>query len=263
MKQVMCFIHNYSAIVLFFLFPTFGLAQSDSMAYIKGGTFTPFYGGDSIKVSLKDFKIDVHPVTNEAYIRFLKSHPKWRKSKVVKLFADTNYLAQFKDDLTLQSWANKDAPVTNVSWFAAKEYCACQGKTLPTIAQWEYVGMASEKLKDAHKMDGYSQYILSWYEKHNSFNNSVESTFKNYWGVWDMHGLVWEWTADFNSILVSTDPRGGGTNLDNKFVCGGASINSADPSDYAAFMRYAFRSSLKAKYCIRNLGFRCVKSVNH
>lgn len=253
---------KWSVMVLMLMVTSIIKAQTDNgMVTIKGGNFTPFYGGDSIHKVIKSFKMDVHPVTNADYLSFLKTHPKWQKSKAIKLFVDTNYLEQFKDDLHLADGIKSNSPATNISWFAAKEYCSCQGKRLPTIAEWEYVGMANKTKKDAHKTPGYNQFILSWYEKQNSFRNPIESTFKNYWGVWDMHGLVWEWTKDFNSIIVSTDPGGGGTGLSNKFVCGGASINSADPSDYAAFMRYAFRASLKAKYCIRNLGFRCAKSI--
>ena len=41
-----------------------------------------------------------------------------------------------------------------------------------------------------------------------------------------------------------------------------AASGSADPSDYAAFMRYGFRSSLQAKFTLNNLGFRCAQDIN-
>ncbi len=34
-----------------------------------------------------------------------------------------------------------------------------------------------------------------------------------------------------------------------------------DPGNFPAFMRYGFRSSLKADYCVHNLGFRCAKDL--
>ena len=37
--------------------------------------------------------------------------------------------------------------------------------------------------------------------------------------------------------------------------------NSSDPSDYAAYMRYAFRFSLQARYTVANLGFRAARDV--
>ena len=34
-----------------------------------------------------------------------------------------------------------------------------------------------------------------------------------------------------------------------------------DTGNFPAFMRYGFRSSLKADYCVHNLGFRCAKDL--
>ena len=71
-----------------------------------------------------------------------------------------------------------------------------------------------------------------------------------------MHGLVWEWTADFNSVFVSGDNRRGGDKQTNLF-CGAGAENSTDRANYAAYVRYALRSSLQAKFTSENLGFRC------
>jgi protein SCO1/2 len=63
-----------------------------------------------------------------------------------------------------------------------------------------------------------------------------------------MHGLVWEWTLDFSP------------ELDRTFACGGTAAGARTFDDYAAFMRYAYRSSLEARYTVANLGFRGVVS---
>ena len=82
---------------------------------------------------------------------------------------------------------------------------------------------------------------------------------KNGYGVYDVHGLVWEWTADFNSAILSGDARDGGADV--KLFCGAGASSARNVDDYPAFMRFAFRSSLKANYCIHNLGFRCAKDL--
>ena len=46
---------------------------------------------------------------------------------------------------------------------------------------------------------------------------------------------------------------------DKELFCGSGSVNATDLMNYAAFMRYAFRGSLKANYTTKNLGFRCAK----
>ena len=233
--------------------------QSD-MAPIKGGTFIPFYGSDSLQVIIHGFLMDVYPVTNEEFLAFVNKNPKWKKSQVKKIFADENYLQQWKTDTSLGDTQSLNAPVTNISWFAANDYCECQGKRLPTIDEWEYAAMANKKLIDARKLKTYNEYILSWYEKPKTFNNEIGSTFKNYWGVYDLHGLVWEWTYDFNAVLISGESRKDMDNDSNLF-CGTAAIGATDLMNYAAFMRYAIRGSVKANYAMKNMGFRCVKDV--
>lgn len=229
------------------------------MVSIKGGSYIPLYGRDSLLVSIKDFDMDVYPVTIEQFIEFVKKTPKWQKSNVIKLFADANYLSNWESDSSLgDNNQTLKSPVSNISWYAAKAYCECQDKRLPTIDEWEYVAMSNEDVPDARYLKEYNEYILSWYEKPKTFNQEIGSTFKNYWGVYDLHGLVWEWTLDFNSVLVSGESRKDVDNDSNLF-CGSAAIGATDLMNYAAFMRYAIRGSLKAKYTMKNLGFRCVK----
>jgi len=246
------------AICILFLRGIDANCQSD-MVEIKGGTYIPLYGRDSMQVTINDFFMDIYPVTNEEFLTFVNKNPKWKRSRVKKLFADENYLHQWETDTTLGETQSLQAPITNISWFAANDYCDCLGKRLPTIDEWEFAAMSNEKLSDARNLKTYNEYILSWYEKPKTFNNEIGSTFKNYWGVYDLHGLVWEWTYDFNSVLISGESRKDVDNDSNLF-CGTAAIGATDLMNYAAFMRYAIRGSVKANYAMKNLGFRCVKN---
>jgi formylglycine-generating enzyme len=104
--------------------------------------------------------------------------------------------------------------------------------------------------------------IQEWYSKLSSKNlPKIGSTDKNYWGVYDMFGLIWEWTYDFNNAMVTGDSRGD-SNPELNLFCGSGSVNAANAENYTAFMRYGFRSSLKANYTVNNLGFRCAKDLN-
>lgn len=237
------------------------IAQNDTtLAYIKGGAFVPLYGpSDKSPVTVSNFYIDKYAVTNEQFLAFVTDHLEYTKSHIKGLFAEKNYLNYWEYDYSYGNY-NSNSPVTNVSWFAAKNYCECQGKRLPTMDEWEYVAMANDSSTDARTKEEFNKYILSWYEKPKSFLNPVGSTFKNYWGVYDMHGLIWEWTADFNSIFLSGESRKD-KDTDKQLFCGSGSINASDLMDYAAFMRYAFRGSVKANYTTRNLGFRCAKDT--
>ncbi|WP_319800213.1 formylglycine-generating enzyme family protein [Flavobacterium sp. N2820] len=251
---------HHCLILLFWVSISFSQAPED-MVTIGAGSYVPLYGtADKKPVKIQSFFLDVYPVTNQDYLEFTKLNPNYRKSKIKRLFANTTYLYEWSGDLSFGN-LNSNAPVTNVSWFAAKEYCECQGKRLPTLDEWEYVAMADERRKDARTKEEFNKYILSWYEKNKTYNNSVGKTFKNYWGVYDIHGLVWEWTFDFNSIFLSGESRKD-KDTDKDLFCGSGSVNATDLMNYAAFMRYAFRASIKANYTTKNLGFRCAKNIS-
>ncbi|MFH6963492.1 formylglycine-generating enzyme family protein [Flavobacterium plurextorum] len=248
-------------ILILFLMLTGLKAQESGMVPIKEGSFVPLYGATTKKpVVVKSFYMNIYPVTNSEFLNFIKKNPSYAKSKIKGIFADKSYLSYWTNDFDFGS-ANPKSPVTSVSWFAAKKYCECQGKRLPTMDEWEYVAMADEKKVDARTKKQFNEYILSWYEKSRTYENQIGKTFKNYWGVYDMHGLVWEWTSDFNSIFLSGESRKDKSSDKNLF-CGSGSVNATDLMDYAAFMRYAFRGSLKAQYSTRNLGFRCASDTS-
>lgn len=229
---------------------------------IPAGTYRPLYSapGQPTEISRPSFLLEEHPVTNAQYLAFVEANPRWRKSQVASLMAEANYLSHWSDDLVFPLEA-ADSPVTNVSWFAARAYAHWAGRRLPTLAEWESVGMSSKTAAFGRDEEGYNQRILNWYSRPTpAFPESVLSHEPNYFGVSDMHGLIWEWVGDFNSSLVTGESRGD-SGLDRNLFCGSESIGAADPSDYAAFMRFAFRGSLDGHFTVNNLGFRCAADL--
>ncbi len=231
-----------------------------SMRDIAGGVYQSFYRGaesETGPIRVAPFRMDTHLVTNADYLRFVTEVPRWQRGRVPRVFADREYLAQWTDALHFAMGAERQ-PVTRVSWFAATAYCESRGATLPTEAQWEYVARADETQRDAQRNRAFVRRILSWYS--HPFVEplpSVGQSRPNVWGIHDMHGLVWEWVLDFNASMINVDARSRGDGEFARF-CGGAALGATDTADYAAFMRYAFRSTLRASYTVRNLGFRCV-----
>lgn len=231
------------------------------MIVVPKGIYNTFFISKSRKpIQVASFSLDETAVTNEEYLEFVKANPSWRRSKVNKLFVDENYLRHWDSDLSIGESKKEiyNSPVVNVSWFAAQAYCNWKEKRLPTLAEWELAGSAPPK---NIKYTSVSSYILHWYEKAPlPVLPNVKSTYVNNYGLYDMHGLIWEWTFDFNSFIGSADSRN--TSSDDKgLFCAGAAINVKDRDDYAAFLRYSFRGSLKGNYCISSLGFRCAKKI--
>ena len=239
-----------------------------AMARIPGGAYRPLYrqpvrGANRdtvlrrvVPVAVESFELDRFPVTNEEYLAFVRAHPEWRRSRVSRLFADRSYLAHWRGDLDPGPGAPSRSPVVNVSWFAARACLAAQGKRLPTVAEWELAAAADETRPDATKDARFLERIRAWSSRPTpAVQPPVGGRFRNLWGVEDLHGLVWEWTLDFNSALVSGESRGDAS-LEKSLYCGAGATNAGDFGDYAAFMRFALRASLEAKYTTANLGFR-------
>lgn len=243
-----------------------GQTSANELRTVPAGTLTPFWLKPQKNARPQIYKINsllvqTHQVTNAEYIEFLKENPKWRKSSIAPLFAEETYLNQFNDDLTLKSEVDPQSPVTSVSWFAARTYCQKLGLRLPTIVEWEYIAAASEKKKNANSESEFLARILNWYGQPQSGSlPKVKGIYKNIYGLYDLHGLVWEWVEDFNSSLATGESRED-TSLNRNMFCGAGSMNSGDKENYASFMRFAFRSSLKGSASIWNLGFRCVKDL--
>jgi formylglycine-generating enzyme len=232
------------------------------MTLIPAGQFIPLFRAetDPKSIPVAAFYLDILPVTNADFLAFVTANPKWRRSQIKRLFADTDYLKTWADDLEPGA-VYLNSPVTHVSWFAAKGYAQWKGKRLPTTAEWEYVAAASPTRADGQNDPAFIAGIRRWYSTPTLEKTpSVGLTAPNYFGVHDLHGLVWEWVADFSTAMVTGDARGD-TGLDRQLFCGSGSQGAKDRGNFPAFMRYGFRSSLKASYTVHNLGFRCAKNL--
>ena len=251
-------------------------AAAEDMVLVPEGSFTPFFlkkdenGNSSLTATLtaKDsatpdpaaqtttvsaFWLDAAPVTNRKFQDFVSKHPEWNKSGIKKIFSDSHYLDHWHSDQGVASSADLDKPVVNVSWFAAAAYCEAQGKRLPLTDEWEYALTDNGRNKE-----NLQKQIISWYSVPNKTLPPVKSQAANGFGVFDLVGLVWEWTEDFNSYMAPPDSRNSG---DKTLFCGSGSLNASNLGDYAAFMRYSYRESLKGNFTGKNLGFRCAKDA--
>ena len=233
----------------------------EGMALIPSGRYAPLFRAetDLKEIAVEAFLLDVLPVTNGEFLEFVRVNPKWRRSEVKRLFADRDYLKLWSSNLEPGSITN--APVVFVSWFAAKAYAQWKGKRLPTTAEWEYAALASPRRADGENDPAFMNELRHWYATPAPPSLPLVGKQRpNLYGLHDMHGLVWEWVADFNTAMVTGDARGD-TGLDRQLFCGSGSEGSKDRDNFPAYMRYGFRSSLKANYAVHNLGFRCAKIV--
>ena len=240
-----------------------GTAGGPAQALVEGGRYVPLYG-DGSPVEVEAFRLDARPVTNAEFLRFVEAEPRWQRGRAPALFADEGYLRDWSGPLELgatDASPRPEGPVTQVSWFAARRYCAWRGDRLPTLDEWEWVALADADRRDGTDDPAFHQRILDWYAKPRPRPlPPVGTGFRNVYGIDDVHGLVWEWVEDFNSVFVTGESRGDGS-IDRQLYCAGAGATASDAKNYAAFLRYAMRSSLQANHTVGNLGFRCAGDI--
>ena len=233
-------------------------------AGLPGGTFKSALRYEDAKgrpVRIAPFALMRTPVTNAQFLAFVQKHPEWRRGRVPDVFAEPRYLQHWDGATTLGADARADQPVTWVSWFAADAYCKSIDARLPTWNEWEYAAAADERHQDARIDPAWRERILGWYSRpSNEALPRAGLQAPNVYGVQDLHGLVWEWTDDYASLLVSGDNRDQG-DPDRKKFCGAGALSMDDRENYAVLMRVAMLSSLEARDATANLGFRCARSA--
>ena len=131
---------------------------------------------------------------------------------------------------------------------------------LPTDAQWEYACRAgtTTSLNNGTNVstnpDDANLSLLANYNYHNGGTTRVGSYLPNAWGIYDMHGNVWEWCVDWGTyglgFAAVTDPVGVLPATGNH-VCHGSCWNESSIN-----CRSAYRIPVPSGGAYNNLGFR-------
>jgi formylglycine-generating enzyme required for sulfatase activity len=149
-------------------------------------------------------------------------------------------------------------PVHEVSWHDAVAFCEKlgQGARLPTEAEWEYACRAGTTTKYSSGDDEADlQRVADYGRKYAEGPGEVGRKEANPWGLYDLHGNVWEWCADWYQdsypSVPQTDPTGPASGT-YRVLRGGS-------FDYVpGFCRCAFRNWHDPVLTLSVLGFRVV-----
>jgi len=168
------------------------------LVQLPAETFTMGEGDDAHQVTLtKPFYLGVYEVTQEQYERVMGNNP-----------------SHFKDPRN---------PVERASWDDTFEFCkklselpeekaAGRVYRLPTEAEWEYACRAGSRSKYSFGDDEVQLGDYACFSGNsNRMTHSVGQKKPNSWGLYDMHGNVWEWCSDWLGEYpqgAATDPRG-------------------------------------------------------
>jgi formylglycine-generating enzyme required for sulfatase activity len=137
---------------------------------------------EEVNARLSDYAIDLTPVTNAEYEKFLKASD-------YKPRQDKNFLKHWVDGKPPAG--KEDHPVVYVDLNDARAYAEWAGKRLPTDAEWQYAaaGPEGQQFPWGNKMEA------------DRCNTGKESTSvrafpkgRSPFGCYDMSGNTWEWT---------------------------------------------------------------------
>jgi len=210
---------------------------------ISTGTFTMGEGKTAHKVTLtKAFELGQHEVTQEQYEKVTGKNP--------------------------SKFEGPQNPVEQVSWNDAVEFCRKLSELpaekkagyvyrLPTEAEWDYACRAGTTTAYSFGDSESELGDYAWYNKNSGdTTHPVGGKKPNPWGLYDMHGNVWEWCQDRHGSYPSgsvTDPTGA-VSGSNRVLRGGCwGFNSG-------YCRSAHRDWFTPGLRNNDLGFRVLRS---
>ncbi|MCA9654916.1 MAG: SUMF1/EgtB/PvdO family nonheme iron enzyme, partial [Myxococcales bacterium] len=218
-----------------------GSPDDDEMAYLEE---QPQH-----EVTLADFYLGRHPVTNEEYGRFLEANP---RAKEPEYWGDRNL-------------NHPRQPVVGVSWEEAMAYCEWAGLTLPTEAQWEYACRAGTTTRywSGDREEDLAR--VGWYSGNSRRTlHAVGEKPANPFGLYDMHGNIGEWCLDARVSYAKTRSRLGDGLRQQPVGDARRVVRGGDPLgviDNARFARSACRIGGRPEFSNRNLGLRPARVI--
>jgi sulfatase modifying factor 1 len=251
--------------VLFFLLAAaaHAAASADYLA-VPAGAFVSALSldGSRIPVQLAGFAMRSTPVTVGDYLAFVRAHPEWRRDRVPAVYAGSAYLASWTGPLAPGPAIDPQRPATELSWFAARAYCAGENAQLPTWYQWEYAAAANPVRADARDDAAWDTQIQqTLLARTGQVPAAVGGDVADLHGLHDMNTLVWEWVDDYAAMFVNADAR----NPDQTSLlklCGGAALAFGNRDAFALIMRVAALSAMAPVDSSGSIGFRCVRNIN-
>lgn len=163
-------------------------------------------------IQLSSFAIDIHPITNEQFVRFLEvmgGEKDQNNNDIIRL-KDAR-IKRNGPKLSIESGYAKH-PVIGVTWYGASAYAKWVGKRLPTEAEWEAAaGGGKENFLFPTGMD-IDRTQANYFS---SDTTPVMSYPPNSFGLYDMAGNVYDWCQDWYaynyyeaSSLEPENPKG-------------------------------------------------------
>jgi len=263
-------------------------APAEDMVLIPGGAFDMGVANGLDherpvhRVTVKPFWMDRHEVTVAEFARFVA---KTGYQTEAEKYGWAGAFDPAKGEWGVAEGANwqhpdgadstavADEPVCQVSWNDAVAYAKWAEKRLPTEAEWEFAargGLEDQLYAWGSDLRPHGKPVANWWQGHFPDAPVDEDGFAgrapvgsfpgNGYGLLDITGNVWEWTADwlgwdYYAHSPSESPRGPDTGKE-KAIRGGSWLCS---ENFCQGFRVGARMGSEPDSGLNNLGFRCVR----
>lgn len=238
------------------------------------------------QVTLSPFYLDATEVTNAEFARFVEATG--YQTDAEKEGSAWIFKEGFKDWEAVDGadWRHPlgpassladrmNHPVVNVSWNDAAAFAKWAGKRLPTEAEWEYAargGRKGEIYPWGNELKPGGKSLANFWQGVWPAKNLLEDKFyytapagsfePNGFGLYDMIGNAWEWTADWYAAdyyrhSPAKDPKGP-TSGEMRVARGGSWFCS---ENYCGAYRVGFRGQSPPDSAFNNVGFRCARDA--
>ncbi|HEY5883571.1 MAG TPA: SUMF1/EgtB/PvdO family nonheme iron enzyme [Pyrinomonadaceae bacterium] len=216
------------------------------MAYVPGNEFT--MGNDAgdtserpqHKVTVKPFFIDLNEVTCEEYEKFIRATSRQPPA----IWSNGKYPG---------GWERR--PVTGVNWDDGSAYAQWAGKRLPTEEEWEFAARGSDGRRYPWGNE-WSQGLANADSPQGGFSDVGSFKGASPYGLFDMVGNAWEWTASDFVAYPGGRLTGQGTGQ-LKVIRGGTFLST--PNQATTTIRVGWPARGGDEY--DNTGFRCAKDL--
>jgi formylglycine-generating enzyme required for sulfatase activity len=146
------------------------------------------------RVSIDDYRIDRHEVTNSQFAEFVAANPQWRRDNLDPDLHNGHYLEHWQQTGPVEG--SGDHPVVFITWASAQAFCGWREGRLPSEAEWEFAARAGDDREFPWGAQMPAPELVNYYADGIDATTAVGSYPPNVFGLYDMAGNVWEFMHD-------------------------------------------------------------------